>query len=47
MVGSPPGALPLPEKIALMRRFIWAEVVIFALIPVFAAAMARGLGEVP
>jgi putative membrane protein len=42
-----PGALPAPEAILLMRRFIWAQVVVFALIPVFAAAMARGFGELP
>jgi uncharacterized membrane protein len=31
----------------MARRFIWAEVFFFALIPIFAAAMARGFGEMP
>jgi putative membrane protein len=42
-----PAAMPSPGAIAAARRFIWAEVFFFALIPVFAAAMARGFGEVP
>ncbi len=40
-----PSAMPAPQAIAVARRFIWAEVFFFALIPVFAAAMARGYGE--
>lgn len=36
--------LPAPAAIASARRFLWAEVAIFALIPIFAAAMARGYG---
>jgi putative membrane protein len=42
-----PSALPTAAAIAGVRRFLWAEVFFFALIPVFAAAMARGFGEVP
>jgi putative membrane protein len=39
-------ALPRPGAIAAVRRFLWAEVFFFALIPIFAAAMARGFGEI-
>jgi len=39
-------AMPPPGAIATARRFIWAEVILFALIPIFAAAMARGYGTV-
>ena len=41
-----PTALPQPGAIAAVRRFLWAEVFFFALIPIFAAAMARGFGEI-
>lgn len=41
-----PGFLPNARQIATVRRFLWAEVFVFALIPVFAAAMARGYGTV-
>jgi putative membrane protein len=36
--------LPAPGAVATVRRFLWAEIFLFALIPVFAAAMARGYG---
>lgn len=36
--------VPAPKAIATVRRFLWAEVFFFALIPIFAAAMARGFG---
>ena len=36
--------LPAPGVIASARRFLWMEVVVFAFIPIFAAAMARGYG---
>jgi putative membrane protein len=36
--------LPAGPAIAGVRRFLWAEVAFFALIPAFAAAMARGYG---
>jgi len=39
-------AMPAPRAITTARRFLWLEVFFFALIPVFAAAMARGFGEV-
>jgi uncharacterized membrane protein len=38
--------MPASGSIATARRFLWLEVFFFALIPVFAAAMARGFGEV-
>jgi len=38
--GSPPHA-----AVAAVRRFLYAEVALFALLPIFAAAMARGYGE--
>jgi putative membrane protein len=41
---SAPDVLPAAAAIATVRRFLWAEVMFFALIPVFAAAMARGYG---
>ena len=40
-----PTALPGDGAIKTVRRFLWLEVFFFALIPVFAAAMARGYGE--
>jgi putative membrane protein len=36
--------LPAASNIAGVRRYLWAEVAFFALIPAFAAAMARGYG---
>ncbi|HEX2593789.1 MAG TPA: DUF2214 family protein [Rhizomicrobium sp.] len=39
-----PAALPSPAAITTVRRLLWAEVFVFALIPIFAAAMARGYG---
>jgi putative membrane protein len=39
-----PDFLPAPVAIATVRRFLWAEAFFFALIPAFAAAMARGYG---
>jgi putative membrane protein len=41
-----PTAMPSTTAIAMARRFIWAEVILFAFIPVFAAAMARGYGTI-
>ena len=38
-------ALPAAADIAGVRRFLWAEAAVFALIPAFAAAMARGYGS--
>lgn len=39
------GAVPSELEITFVRRFLWAEVALFALLPIFAAAMARGYGE--
>ncbi len=39
-----PGFTPNARQVATVRRFLWAEVFFFALIPIFAAAMARGYG---
>jgi putative membrane protein len=33
------------QAIAGVRRLLWIELVLFALLPAFAAAMARGFGE--
>jgi putative membrane protein len=38
-------ASPTHEEVAGVRRYLWLEVVLFALLPAFAAAMARGYGE--
>ncbi len=35
---------PSDSAVAAVRRFLWAEALLFALIPAFAAAMARGYG---
>jgi putative membrane protein len=39
------GVAPDEAQIAGIRRLIWVEVGLFALLPIFAAAMARGYGE--
>jgi putative membrane protein len=39
------GASPTDGQVVSVRRFLHAEVVLFALLPAFAAAMARGYGE--
>lgn len=41
-----PGFSPDDAQIARLRRFFTAELVAFAFIPVFAAAMARGYGAI-
>jgi putative membrane protein len=38
-------APPSDGAIARVRRLLWAEILLFALLPAFAAAMARGYGE--
>ena len=38
-------ALPEAAAITTVRRILWAEVILFALLPAFAAAMARGYGQ--
>lgn len=36
---------PSDAQVHVARRFLWIEVLLFALLPAFAAAMARGYGE--
>jgi putative membrane protein len=36
---------PTHEAVARVRRYLWFEVMLFALLPAFAAVMARGYGE--
>ncbi len=40
-----PSFAPSDGAVASARRFLWLEVFFFALIPIFAAAMARGYGS--
>jgi len=37
---------PSDAQARAARRYLWIEVVLFALLPIFAAAMARGYGEI-
>lgn len=37
--------IPSSVQILTVRRYLWTQVVLFALLPIFAAAMARGFGE--
>jgi putative membrane protein len=37
--------LPTEPEVVRVRRYLWLEVIVFAFIPLFAAAMARGYGE--
>lgn len=39
------GASPTDAQVAAVRRILYAELALFALLPAFAAAMARGYGE--
>jgi putative membrane protein len=39
------GISPPDAAIATLRRYLYAEVALFAFLPIFAAAMARGYGE--
>jgi len=36
---------PDTQSVLLVRRILWLEVVLFAFLPAFAAAMARGYGQ--
>jgi putative membrane protein len=36
---------PGDAQVRTMRRYLWIECALFALLPAFAAAMARGYGE--
>jgi putative membrane protein len=40
-----PGALPASDDLARVRRVLWLEAAVFASLPVFAALMARGYGQ--
>jgi putative membrane protein len=41
------GLAPTDAQVAGARRWLWAELVLFAPLLAFAAAMARGYGELP
>ena len=41
------GAAPTDAQVASVRGYLWAELALFALLPAFAAAMARGYGLRP
>lgn len=41
------GTTPTDSQVADVRKWLLAELVLFAFIPAFAAAMARGFGEFP
>jgi putative membrane protein len=38
---------PAEAEVHAVRQWLWAEVLVFALIPILAAAMARGAGFIP
>jgi putative membrane protein len=39
--GNPPDAV----SVSVVRRILWTEMILFAFLPAFAAAMARGYGQ--
>jgi putative membrane protein len=39
------GEAPSGQEVSRAQQFLYAELVLFALLPIFAAAMARGYGE--
>jgi len=41
------GLPPEDLQVAWVRRWLWIELALFALLPAFAAAMTRGYGELP
>jgi putative membrane protein len=41
-----PAFAPSAQEVASIRRILWIEVAVFAFIPLFAAAMARGYGVI-
>jgi putative membrane protein len=38
---------PADAEVLAVRRWLWAQALVFALIPILAAAMARGAGFIP
>lgn len=38
---------PTETEVFAVRRLLWCELALFALLPAFAAAMARGYGQLP
>lgn len=38
---------PVDTEVIALRRLLWVELALFALLPAFAAAMARGYGQLP
>jgi len=44
-ISANPGFSPAPHVIRNVRRVLFAEAILFAFIPAFAAAMARGYGS--
>jgi len=44
-ISSNPAFSPTPRAIRSVRRILFAEAILFTLIPAFAAAMARGYGS--
>jgi putative membrane protein len=39
------GSEPDGASVSVVRRFLWLEMILFAFLPTFAAAMARGYGQ--
>jgi putative membrane protein len=39
------GSVPHAASVSVVRRILWLEMILFAFLPAFAAAMARGYGE--
>jgi putative membrane protein len=39
------GRLPDAASVSVVRRILWLEMILFAFLPAFAAAMARGYGQ--
>jgi putative membrane protein len=42
--GADAGFAPAATEVDAVRNYLWAEAAVFALIPIFAAIMARGIG---
>jgi putative membrane protein len=39
------GSIPDAQSVSIVRRILWLETILFAFLPAFAAAMARGYGQ--